>query len=431
MRGPFPLFAACLLVATGARAAAPAPPTNEWPDPNFYIQDTSRPVAAMDDALVGPIPPLRVSGYTTGRREVTVATLDTRDLRVGQYVAFAAPCDPALRATILRVRSIVPITGFTVTLEYPSGVPAASVACDARLVQHGDFTHGEVGGGDITSNVGRFANGRQFPDFWISSRPAHTRLLESGTNVLIVRKVTDGPEFVYWNASAPAVLAGTRRAFGAAAYVASGPGAAARAYINDGALVLGSTTSAARRTWITVAAAASAGATTFQAGIMLEGPAGSTFVLGEFESVPYPEPLPDHAFATPVRQVIMARASISPYVGVGFTLPASGGFDVDMGQASNLTISGGVTAMIGNLEGESSTFPAALSVASPSSPTLFGPVVHQVLNGDGHAGDPLYYAFASGDWPLRDNHLLMYGAAHTTWRYVSWDLQGFLLLADP
>jgi hypothetical protein len=407
-----------------------AVPTNEWPDPNFFIQDANGTTASIDDTLSGPIPPNVVTGYSVGSRTVTVYARSTAGLLVGQYLSFAPPCDAALTATLLQVQSIIPNTSFKVTLEYPSGVPSVSASCLASLVQHGDVSG--KGGGQVTSNVMRFANGTLWPSFWISSRPAHTRLFNSGANVLIVRKVTVGPEFVYWNASDPGMRAGTRRAFGAAVYVANGSGASARAYINDGALVQGrETATAAVRTWLSVHDDVPPTATVYQEGIALYGPVGSTFAIGELEAAPYPIPLPDGSFSTPRAQTVLSLASISSYVGMTFTLPSKGGFDVNLGQASNLQITGGVTYMIGNLEGECITFPAALSVASPQSPTLYGPVVHQMADTRGAMGNPLYYGFASGEWPVRGNHLLMYGTPNTTWKYVSWDIQGFTLLAGP
>jgi hypothetical protein len=411
-------------------SAASAVGANEWPDPNFFIQDANGTRAAINDALTGAIPPLTVTGYTTGRRVVTVYTKSTSGLLVGQYLSFASPCDRALSATLLQVQSIVPDTSFKVILEYPSGVPSASASCLATLVQHGDVSG--RGGGQVTSNVMRFANGTLWPSFWISSRPAHTRLFHSGANVLIVRKVTTGPEFVYWNAQDPAIRAGTKRSFGAAVYVANGPGASARAYINNGALVLGrETATAPARTWLSVHDDVPPTAPIYQEGIALYGPVGSTFAIGEFESAPYPTTLPDGSFSSPRAQLVVSLASISPYVGLAFSLPSGGSFDVNMGQASNLQITGGVTYMIGNLEGECTTSPAALSVASPESPTVYGPIIHQIGDTNGRLGNPLYYGFASGEWPMRKNHLLMYGTSNTTWKYVSWDIQGFMLLAGP
>jgi len=408
----------------------PGVPTNEWPDPNFFIQDANGTTSSINDTLTGPIPPIEVTGYSTGSRVVTVYAESTSGLLVGQYLSFAASCDRALTATLLQVQSIVPNTSFKVTLEYPSGVPSVSTACLATLVQHGDVSG--AGGGQVTSNVMRFANGSLWPSFWISSRPAHTGLLHSGANVLIVRKVTDGPEFVYWNARDPAIRAGTRRSFGSAVFVASGAGASARAYINHGALVLGRETATARaRTWVSVHDDVPSAAPTYQEGVVLYGPVGSTFAIGELESAPFPMALPDGSFSIPRAQTVVSLASMSPYAGVAFTLPPGGSFDVNMGQASNLQITGGVTYMIGNLEGQCTTSPAALSVASPESPTLYGPIVHQISETSGRLGNPLYYGFASGEWPLRRNHLLMYGAANTTWKYVSWDIQGFVLLAGP
>ena len=428
--GVLMVFAALASPVLAADSPPPVP-TNEWPDPNFYIQDASGTTAAMNDALTGAIPPVAVGGYSTGSRDVTVRVESTAGLVVGQYVSFAAPCDPALRATFLQIKSIAPGRSFDVTLEYPSGIPAATGACMATVVQHGDVT-GRVGGGNITSNVHRYADGKVFPNFWISSRPAHTGRLDAGVNVLVVRKVTDGPETIYWAATTTSLVAGTSRGFGAAVVVAGGAGASARAFVNTGAVMIGAAVATGRtRTWVAVHIAVPSAAPIYQEGVLLSGPVGSTFVLGEFESVPYPADPPDHSFSTPARQTVMSLASISPWVGARFTVPKDGGFDLNMGQASNLAISGGVTMMIGNLEGECATFPAVLSGASPSSPRTFGPVLHQVLDSTGHAGDPQYYAFASGDWPIRDDHLLLYGTPGTTWNFLSWDIQGFVLLAGP
>jgi hypothetical protein len=420
------LAAALALAAHASLAVAqdgPRPvPTNEWPDPNFFIQDANGVTPSIDDALTGVIPPIAVTGYTTGSRTVTVYTRSTRELVVGQYLSFALPCDRALTATLLQVQSVTPDRSFSVTLEYPSGVPSTSAACLAAPVQHGDVAG--KGGGQITSNMMRFADGKSWPNFWISSRPAHTGLFRSGVHVLVVRKATAGEEFVYWNACDPRMRAGVKRAFGAAVYVANGAGASARAYINAGEVVLGDrTATAAARTWLSVHEDVPSGAKVYQEGVALFGPVGSTFVIGELESAPYPSTLPDGSFSTPRAQTILALASISPYVGLTLTFPSNGGFDVNMGQASNLTIAGGVSYMIGNLEGECASAPTFMSVSSPTAPTLFGPIVHQVIPGS--------YSFASGQWPLRGNQLHMYGTPGTTWEHVSWDIQGFLLLGGP
>ena len=416
--------------SSAQEGASGAFPTNEWPDPNFFIQDANGNVPSIGDDLAGAIAPIKVTGYTTGARTVTAYTRSTSGLVVGQYLSFAKPCDRALTATFLQVQSIDLDKSFTVTLEYPSGVPSATTACLATLMQHGDVAG--KGGGQITSNVQRFADGKLWPSFWISSRPAHTGLFRAGAHVLIVRKVTAGREIIYWSPRDAAIRAGTRRAFGAAVYVANGAGASARAYINDGAAIFGAVTAtSAARTWVSVNADVPPATRIYQEGVALEGPPGSTFAIGEFESAHSSAVLPDGSFSIPRAQTVMALASISPYVGAVFTFPAGGAFDVNMGQASNLAITGGVTYMIGDLEGQCVTFPAGLSVASPHSPTLFGPIVHQTLNSSGQMGNPQYYGFASGDWPIRDNHLLMTGAPGATWKFVSWDIQGFMLLAGP
>ena len=366
MTKTFCAVAAVIVLAAGASTAQTAPvPSNEWPDPNFFIQDSSGLAPALNDELTAPLPPIAVTGYTTGARDVTVRVASTQGLDVGQYLSFAAPCDPALRATLLQVKSIAPGRSFDVTLEYPSGVPGASAACQASVIQHGDVS-ARVGGGAVTSNVQRYAEGQRWPLFWISSRPDHLRRLNGGAHVLVVRKVTDHPEYIFWMAHDLPMVTGGSRAVGAAVSVVSGAGAAARAYINTGAILQGDTVATGPgRTWISAHAEVPPTAPIFQEGVLLTGPAGSTFVLGEFESAPYPTALPDHSFSTPHPQTIAALASISPYAGLSFTMPKDGRFDVNLGQASNLAIAGGVTLMIGNLEGEATSFPLVLSTASP------------------------------------------------------------------
>jgi hypothetical protein len=162
-------------------------------------------------------------------------------------------------------------------------------------------------------------------------------------------------------------------------------------------------------------------------GVALYGPVGSTFVLGEFESALSASPLPDGSFSVPGHQTITVLASISPYVGQTFTIPAHG-FDVNMAQASNMVIQsgpdgiGGVTDMIGNLEGQCSVFPCTFST-NTASPSIYGPMVFSPSNS--------YYGFASGSWPLRRDHQTFYGTTGATLSHVSWDIHAFFLNGGP
>jgi len=136
-------------------------PENEWPDPQFCIQDANSLVTAIDDALSGALQPYAVTGYDWATA-ANVTTLrcrcaNTRELNVGDFVQFQSPADAALRATILRVTAVTTDTAFEVVLEYLSGVPTASTACAATPVQRGDVDG--ASGGQVTSNLMRGPGG--------------------------------------------------------------------------------------------------------------------------------------------------------------------------------------------------------------------------------------------------------------------------------
>jgi hypothetical protein len=192
---------------------ASAVPHNDWPDPQLCVQDTMGLVTALKDDLGSALDPIRVTAHTTGSRDVVCRTADTRGLVVGSLVQFSAQADRALRATVLRVRSIEPNASFTVTTEYAAGAPAASAGCLATIVCKGDTAGGA--GGSITSQLNKEPSPTQV---WISDRPAHTRLLKGCKRVLIVRKATGGGEFVFMRASGDRVGAvqGTSRSVGMA-----------------------------------------------------------------------------------------------------------------------------------------------------------------------------------------------------------------------
>lgn len=100
MRGYWLFVAAFLAIDNSASAQAiqPPAPTNEWPDPNYCIQDTSKIIPAIHDALPGATPAINVAGYMTGLRTVIVNISSTSNSLVDRYISFASSRDEALRA---------------------------------------------------------------------------------------------------------------------------------------------------------------------------------------------------------------------------------------------------------------------------------------------------------------------------------------------
>jgi hypothetical protein len=418
-------------------------PTNEWPDPTFCIQDSGGYFTSMNDAATGTIGGLTITGYSVGSRNVTVYTSNTAELNPGNLVHFGTAADTALKQYFLRIISVNPNTSFTVETEYVSGAPTTSNPCTATVVQRGAFN---TGSGNVTSNVQRYADGTIYPNVWISDRAAHTSLLHGCKRVLIVQKVTDNLETIYWESptSRLSCLGNTKRSVGFAAYVVNGSGAQAEAYFNvNGTVSSGGsgTATAASRTWISGITTIPASPTYYYAGVQLTGPTGSTFILGEFTECPSTIVLGDGLFSTPRSQFIRFLASVSPWAGISIPMPASGNFTLDMQQTSNGVINGGVSILTGLLEGQAPTVGDSMSTStSASAPALYNPILHQPATGA--AGNPMYYAFCGGNFNVGDSTIAgvsaytyptmyVYGTASITWQYVSWDLHGAILFVGP
>ena len=311
----------------------------------------------------------------------------------------------------------------------------------AEIVQRGSASGS--GGGSVTSNVQRYADGSAWPSFWISRRPAHTALLRGCQRVLVVEKVTDDPETIYWQASGEALpsFRRTGQAVGFACDVpAPSPGAYVEAFINHGATTIGEGRGAGSgRRWLSVAASVPASAPILQMGARLHGRVGTRFVLGEFTRGAAGGPLADGAFSTPRGQVVMALASISPWIGADYVIPVRAdppvvpvatNFVCDVEQMSDGVIGEGVSYWMGLLEGQGPMAEASGSHCV-GPPIVFNPILHQVIDPTGHDGAPDYYAFAAGNFVCRGGRLVVYGAGGTRWRYVSWDIHGFMLFAGP
>jgi hypothetical protein len=414
-------------------------PHNEWPDPQFCIQDANSVVTTMNDQLTGTVNQISVIGYTTGLRNVTAYTGFTDQLAVGDLIYFNAPADLALRQSAFRVTAVVPNVSFSFTIEYKDGIPSVSNACLVNPMQRGDYTG--AAGGLITSNVRRFANGSVWPHVWISERAPHTQLLRGCKRVIVFRKVTSGDEYLYWEAGGARLVTirGTSRAVGAAVHVANGSGATARAYVvdNTGPTLSSAVASTASRTWLSAQKTASVTTGVWQEGVVFSGPAGSTFVVGEFTAAPSAGELFDGSFST-----ILLQASLSPWVAARLTTPASQGpggtfeFVVDMKQASRGEINEGVSYLTGLLEGQSNAAGNLLpSRHRLMAPTLYNPVLRapvSVANPFG-SGNPANYAFASGNFLLDGEAKMVFysGTASNQWGFLSWDIHGAVLFADP
>ena len=418
---------------------------NEWPDPQFCIQDANAAFTAMNDALAGTIDQIEVTNHTVGSSIVICQTRDTRELQKGNLLYFSPPADPALRGYALRVVALTPNVSFTVVTGYASGVPGASAACSVNVVQRGAF---ESRSGNVTSNVQRGSNGA-YPRVWISDRRAHISLLNGCMRVLVVSKSTDETETIYWHAPRDRLptLAGARRAVGLAVHVVSGVGASAAAFFNTGSVTNGGSNSAtsAARTWVSGQMTVPVSPAFYQAGVQLKGPAGSTFVLGEFTEGASDAALPDGSFSTPSAQFIRSLSSLSPWAGARLTTPASGGFLLDMQQTSNGVINGGVSILTGLLEGQSQTVGAILSTCTSSlAPANFNPPLHQ--GAIGPWSSPAYYAFSGGNFNMASTILEdpdyptgvhfyptmhVFGTPSVEWRYLSWDIHGAILFAGP
>lgn len=416
-------------------------PHNEWPDPQFCIQDANSIVTMMNDQMTGTLLQCSVTGYTTGSRNVTAYTANTHQLAVGDLVHFNSPADNTLLQSAFRVTAMVPNVSFSFTIEHKDGVPTTSAACLVNPMQRGDYSG--ASGGQVTSNVKRYGNGSVWPAVWISERPAHTGVLRSCRRVLVVQKATAGDEYIYWEAGGERLKAirGTSRAVGLAVYVANGAGASARAYCADSATGHSFSTTAAStatRTWLSVQKTAGNGVTTWQEGVRLQGPAGSTFVIGEFTSAPSAGEFFDGAFSTPRGQSVMSLASISPWVGASITTPSSAGFDfvVDMKQASYGVINEGVSYLTALLEGQSNAAGNILASRSRlAAPTRYSPVLRApvAVANPFATGNPANYAFAAGNFLLDDDARMVFysGTASNQWGFVSWDIHGAMLFVQP
>ncbi|MBN8813180.1 MULTISPECIES: hypothetical protein [Sphingomonas] len=420
-------------------------PANEWPDPQFCIQDANSMVTMLNDQMTGTMNQISVTSYTTGSRNVTAYTNFTDQLAVGDLIWFNAPADTALLQSSFRITALVPNTSFSFTTEYKDGAPSISAACMVNPLQRG--APASSPSGLVTSNIRRYAGGGQWPSVWISERPAHVGRLKSCRRVLVVQKTTGGDEYIYWEANGERLrtIAGTGRAVGLAVSVVSGTGASARAYAVDsatGVTLSGVTATTATRTWVSAQKTAAAAISTWQEGVQLSGPAGSTFVIGEFTSAPSAGELYDGSFSTPRGQRILALASISPWVGANLTTPAAPGpggtyeFVTDMRQASYGVINEGVSFLTGLLEGQSDIAGHLLASRSRlTAPTVYNPIVRApaaVTNTFG-AADPEKYGFASGNF-LVDSAARMIFYSHTPsnkWGFLSWDIHGAVLYAEP
>jgi len=419
---------------------------NEWPDPQFCVQDADQFVPSMNNELTGALGPLAIAGYNTGSANITFDCASTGELEANDMIQFRdAGNDPALpgvaesrtRNQIFRVVGVRPDVSFSGTLEYATGSPTRSAAVLGHFVQKG-VKSAASGSGDVTSNVKR---GNPNTAVWISERAAHVSRLNGCRRVLIARKGTAGPETIYIEADESILpsLGHVSKAVGFAAVVASGAGASAQPFYDDGAggpHALGPTAIDGARTWVSNVAPIRASPTLLHIGVQLNGPAGSTFILGEFTYRTSTAPLSDGAFSTPMGQNVRVLASISPWVGAAFTMPGNRspqGFCIDMKQASGGTINEGVAWFSAQLEGQATTtFVNMAFCDSARAPTIFSPILTSIIPSPGHAGDPNYYAHVSGNFYLDGKaRCWCYGSPSVVWAYLSFDISAFTLFAFP
>lgn len=405
-------------------------PANNWPDPQFCIQDANAQLPSMNDTLTGTIAPITFSSNTTGSSTVICSTSSTGPIRVNDLVYFDGTADPNLVANgVYRVTNVVPNVSFTVVGEAYWRIPATSVASSVHVIQRG--VPAGSGSGNVTSNLQRGQTGGAGSTIWISERPAHTSLLRGCKRVLVVR-LNSTSDSIFWQPD-PAYLGalqGTSRSVGLAVCVANGSGAQAQAFINNGAFTAGGpVANSASRTWITTSGVA--GNSIYQAGVYLTGPVGSTFVIGEFTECAGIGALPDGSFSTPSRQVVRSLASISPWVGQVITVPSSGSFTIDFKQVSGGTINEGVSYLMGLLEGQSTVAGDILNPYNRASPPiLYNPILRQANTGG--AGNPSFYAFCGGNFNIDNNaRMVMAGTAGHTWQYLSWDIHAAMLFTGP
>ena len=138
------------IIADAERGAAGEPVAgNDWPDPQFCVQDANGIRRAINDALTGLTRPIAVSGHGVGSWVVVCRTTDTGELEIGDWVRFSAGVQPALAKTLLRVVAIDAGLSFTVVTEFLSGKPERSTPCVAEIVQRGAGS--ASGGGSVTS----------------------------------------------------------------------------------------------------------------------------------------------------------------------------------------------------------------------------------------------------------------------------------------
>lgn len=414
---------------------------NEFPDPCFQFMDGGTTLVTKQKAdFSGVRSAISVSSYTTGSKTVVCSTTNTGELRVGELVEFNSAADAALKVYPLRVTAVVANTSFTVVTEQDVGAPGSSAACTATPVARGDYT-GALGGA-VNGHLQKFADGVAWPKVIADDVPSWLSIMGCNANVLWVEKVTAGDEYIYWAANARQVAAmqGQTRTFGASVYIISGTGASARAYTNNGAISEGTGfATLATKGWIETTGSCAYNAVTWQEGVLLRGPVGSRFLIARLTSTPGAGPIGSDAFSVPRRQYVPSPASISPWVGVDLTSPASMtndlySFTTDMYAISRGQFGKGVSMFHGRLEGQSSVLGNVIGVCCRlGGATTYGAITRAPAAAADVFNTPEaeLYGYGSGSCALRNGYMELFtGGASEEWGFLSWDIPEVILFAD-
>jgi hypothetical protein len=356
-----------------------------------------------------------------GQRLITVNTANTYNLQPNFLVSFngtdplltSAP-NPALPA-VFRVISVVTNTSFTIRPEYDSEIRPSTMDATTYTIVNSADTTGANGSGLTLAGLSKFADGVSWPKVWISQSPTLRALFSNAMRVLVVQKVTSGPEYIYMSDAQYQTYAGNKLAFGASVYIANGTGASIRAYTFDGStLTSGSAYSTlATRSWRQVRATVGASPSQLQYGLLLEGPVGATFVIAEFfkskGSVVY-----DGVFTTPLAQNITSPVSISPWVNYDIIGPVTRdagstySAQMDFYQASGGVIGPGVSSIFTLVEGQGETSDSAFGFRNNEiAPTLYSNLEFQIT-GVSPASCVGPYFVSSGMLPMTNGRAFYY-----------------------
>jgi hypothetical protein len=137
------VFCFWVLVSSGLSFAAEH--ENLLPNSQWQIATAIGSSPKMNSAGTAVMPPIVVTGYTTGTNTITATTANTGELEVGNLVMFQSPCEASLTRTTSCIDALVKNASFTVSL--PLGrIAKTSSACNAIPTMAGGVS--SIGTGD-------------------------------------------------------------------------------------------------------------------------------------------------------------------------------------------------------------------------------------------------------------------------------------------